>query len=54
MTLAFPPLMTSVDPSWIFLSFFLMCVLALLFVTLIVVETKGKHPKQILDAFSSV
>jgi len=52
MTLAFPPLLgSSMHPGWIFFMFFVMSMLALLFVSFVIVETKGKQPKQILESW---
>jgi hypothetical protein len=50
MTLVFPLLMGGVQPSWIFSMFLVLSLLALLFVSFFVVETKGKQPKEILEA----
>jgi hypothetical protein len=50
MNLVFPPLMGAVGTSWIFGMFLLISFLALLFVSAFIVETKGKQPREILEA----
>ena len=52
MTLVFPPLLgSSLHPGWIFFMFFVMSMLALVFVSVVIVETKGKQPKEILQSW---